>query len=536
MKNKYKVCVYTIAKNEEKNVDKWVDSMKEADYICVLDTGSTDSTVEKLKARGVIVEQKIINPWRFDVARNESMKLIPKDTDICVSTDLDELFNPGWRKVLEQEWQPDKFKMGRYYYVFQHTPTGGEADSFYRDKIHANDPETFYWIFPIHEVLNRPEGLPEKLFPKIICHHWQNMQTTRKSYLTLMEMEYKEHPKNTRNLFLLGREYYIYQDWKNAIKHLEEFVEIGPRKILYEKGFALALIGYSHLQLREFDAAKMAFMRSINIFPQFRIAYLGLATTYLVLKDFEQAINHTNLALAIKDRFMLFSDEGAAWEDKPYKILFECYANMGRYQEAYDCIPFIQKYDKDPLWIENTKKVKAALEQTKYGGMSFPDFKEEMIHYIKLHYGKGCSILDVGAGDGAYGKLLNKYSEIDAVEYYKPYIDHFQLDKIYNKVYNNDICKFEFDYYDLIIIGDVLEHIAVKDAQKLLDYMYDRADEIFVAVPYNYVQGEVHGNEKQAHLQPDLTHEIFLERYPRFKEFARNERYGVYIKDGGKNV
>ena len=69
--SKYKVCVYAISKNEEKFVDRWVESMKEADYIYVLDTGSTDNTVEKLKELGVHVTSKIINPWRFDVARNE---------------------------------------------------------------------------------------------------------------------------------------------------------------------------------------------------------------------------------------------------------------------------------------------------------------------------------------------------------------------------------------------------------------------------------------------------------------------------------
>ena len=48
-----KVIVYAIAKNEEKFVDRWVDSMQEADEIIVLDTGSTDKTVEKLKKRNV---------------------------------------------------------------------------------------------------------------------------------------------------------------------------------------------------------------------------------------------------------------------------------------------------------------------------------------------------------------------------------------------------------------------------------------------------------------------------------------------------
>ena len=87
--NKYKVCVYAISKNEEKFVSRWVESMKEADEIYVLDTGSTDDTVNKLKKLGVKVKKKLIKPWRFDKARNESLKLVPKDTDICVCTDLD---------------------------------------------------------------------------------------------------------------------------------------------------------------------------------------------------------------------------------------------------------------------------------------------------------------------------------------------------------------------------------------------------------------------------------------------------------------
>lgn len=92
-----KICVYAIAKNEIKFLDKWLNSMSEADYITVLDTGSTDGTLEFLQKdpRVTKVEQKIITPWRFDVARNESMKLIPDDADVLVCTDPDEYFEPG---------------------------------------------------------------------------------------------------------------------------------------------------------------------------------------------------------------------------------------------------------------------------------------------------------------------------------------------------------------------------------------------------------------------------------------------------------
>ena len=36
----YKICVYAISKNEEKFVDRWMDSVSEADLVIVVDTGS----------------------------------------------------------------------------------------------------------------------------------------------------------------------------------------------------------------------------------------------------------------------------------------------------------------------------------------------------------------------------------------------------------------------------------------------------------------------------------------------------------------
>ena len=41
-----KVAVYTIALNEEKHVERWYNSIKDADYILIAATGSTDKTVE----------------------------------------------------------------------------------------------------------------------------------------------------------------------------------------------------------------------------------------------------------------------------------------------------------------------------------------------------------------------------------------------------------------------------------------------------------------------------------------------------------
>ena len=96
-----KICIYAICKNEIKYVRQWLDSMAEADYIVVLDTGSTDGTYELLQndPRVTKVEQKEIKPWRFDVARNESMKLVPEDANILFCTDFDELLEKVYLTV-----------------------------------------------------------------------------------------------------------------------------------------------------------------------------------------------------------------------------------------------------------------------------------------------------------------------------------------------------------------------------------------------------------------------------------------------------
>lgn len=77
--NHYHVCVYAICKNEAKFVPGWIESMREADSIVVLDTGSTDETVRLLEEGGAKVTREIISPWRFDTARNRSLELVPEE-------------------------------------------------------------------------------------------------------------------------------------------------------------------------------------------------------------------------------------------------------------------------------------------------------------------------------------------------------------------------------------------------------------------------------------------------------------------------
>ena len=217
MKN-YKVCVYAISKNEEKFVKKWVQSMQEADKIIVLDTGSTDNTVKLLKEMKVEVHEKKFEPWRFDNARNTSLDLIPLDYDICVCTDLDEIFEKGWKEKLINAWD-DNVTRVRYTYNWSFDEYGNPATTFLANKIHAR--KNYIWTHPVHEVLTPLAPEKEIIVKDIVLNHHPDRTKSRSNYLPLLELSVKEDPLDDRNMHYLGREYMYYQRWDECIATLK---------------------------------------------------------------------------------------------------------------------------------------------------------------------------------------------------------------------------------------------------------------------------------------------------------------------------
>lgn len=159
---------------------------------------------------------------------------------------------------------------------------------------------------------------------------------------------------------------------------------------------------------------------------------------------------------------------------------------------------------------------------------SYPQGKKEIVEYIISSNNDYKFILDVGPGYGTYGGLLNKFYKIDCVEIFERYVLDYSLSNIYNNVYIGDICEFDYSKYDLIIMGDVLEHIDTDKAIKLIEDMSELGKRLVVAVPYEYSQGEWEGNIYESHLQSDLTPTIMNDRYPTLKLKFDFGVYGYY--------
>ena len=166
-----------------------------------------------------------------------------------------------------------------------------------------------------------------------------------------------------------------------------------------------------------------------------------------------------------------------------------------------------------------------------YGGGSYNDFNAKIKQYLSS-LPKDTRILDVGPGEGKYYNLLKDlYENIDCVEVYEKNISGNSLHEKYRNVFNKNIVDFKYDYYDLIIFGDVIEHLSIADATQVLNYAYEKCDNFIATIPYNYHQGPLYGNKYEIHIQQELNRWLIKKRYPMLKLLFNNERLGVYIKD-----
>lgn len=319
-----KIAIYTICRNEEKTIERWYESSKEADYHILTDTGSTDNTVALARSLGITVHQIVLNPFRFDDARNASLVVVPADADYCIALDADEILAPGWRDALEKAHE-DKIDRPVYRRIEAFNDDGTIATEFNGFKVHRRFG--IRWHYPIHEVPHFYGYGTEssKFIEGFEIHHHQNKETSRKQYLPLLEMAVKENP-DARNLYYLGRELSYYKEYERCAEILKQYLE---KSIFPQERSAACRI----LAQAEPDKAEDWFMQSIEEWPS-RESYLALANYYYLRKEWDECHLVAKRALEFNTKPMEFLAEAWAWSHMADDLVAVSAWQLGDYETA----------------------------------------------------------------------------------------------------------------------------------------------------------------------------------------------------------
>jgi hypothetical protein len=151
------------------------------------------------------------------------------------------------------------------------------------------------------------------------------------------------------------------------------------------------------------------------------------------------------------------------------------------------------------------------------------------------------NILDIGCGQGTYKNLFQDNEVITqsnwvAVEVWEPYIRKFALEEKYNRVINQDARQLpwnELGTWDVVFMGDVLEHMTKEESQTLVDSALNHTQWILISIPIVYLpQGADHGNQYEIHVKPDWSDEEVRESFPNIVEHHVEGIIGVYLLQG----
>ncbi len=107
------------------------------------------------------------------------------------------------------------------------------------------------------------------------------------------------------------------------------------------------------------------------------------------------------------------------------------------------------------------------------------------------------TILDIGCGAGKYAdmiKSLDLSCSIEGIEPDATYISRFKLTQKYDSIFSGKIQDFihreNINNYqvDLVIMGDILEHLWKSDGIDILNFLMYRCKKIIAVVPIKYIQ------------------------------------------------
>jgi hypothetical protein len=146
------------------------------------------------------------------------------------------------------------------------------------------------------------------------------------------------------------------------------------------------------------------------------------------------------------------------------------------------------------------------------------------------------TVLDVGPGQGTYADLLRDITpgaSWSCVEVHEPYVDMFDLWQKYDVVHIADIRFFAWPRrYDVVILGDVLEHMPLLDALTVWTRARLNARNVVLSIPIiEYPQGVHYSNVHEAHLHT-WSHDLVVGLLPGVSRWQCYPSIGVYLARG----
>lgn len=342
---KTQVIAYSICKNEAHNFDNWAKQVEDADFVFVADTGSTDGTLEKLKAwasedsnRRAFCRLRSSN-FNFADARNRALNYVQDFVDgvhddrashlqggdhYMVWVDFDETFTDGWidtcRSMIRlSNRENPQTPLGAGYFTFDL-----DGVVYYQLRIHRL-VSNYYWKYHAHEVLMNDSPLDVvTTFPIIVT---QPVKDVRPDYTKLLEQSHA-HYNDSRTAYYLAREYY-YDGYFDKAEPLLQSVLFHYDGWKCEKGQAARFLAHIYQQTEKHEYVERYLHLYLHYCNLERAPYIAMQQYCKDREDWFGVIHYGNKAieLPVPEEYLIIDPKD--YTHVPNDHLAEAYDRLG---------------------------------------------------------------------------------------------------------------------------------------------------------------------------------------------------------------
>jgi glycosyltransferase involved in cell wall biosynthesis len=473
-----------IVKNEEDNLDRCLKSAEGiADEIIIVDTGSTDSTVEIAKKyTSNIYFFKWVND--FSAARNFSISKANGDWILILDAD-DEVPNKYTNEIIELT-KDNSVDL----YCFNTLSLLNENDKKnitlnLNPRLFQNMPD-YRFKGEIHEqlatvILEKNPNAVIKTVPIDIYHYGYIHTNVEKKHkhernMKILHSQVEKDAENPFILFYIGNQYYALKNTQEALNYyLKSYKTIEPHSSIYPKLFIRILLCCKALKLYDdfYDYADIV----LNYYPSLTdIYYIRGYLNYFLGKS-TAAVRDLEKALELGEPHPTLAYIKGAGTYKSAKMLCKIYFDLQDYEKCTNVCTQLLKFpetsDFDTIKIMlhclykikspkiNIEKVlKIILNSSKEMGFIFAS----NLLIIEKDYNLALKYVNKGLED-LYHKNINQYSKKSL---------------IYNLYYFKGICEFYLKDYEKSI--ETL--MSIKEKQLFYD-----------SIPYLVLSGMINQRE-----------------------------------------
>lgn len=279
MSNKIKLVASMIVKNEHELLSECLESIKDLDDIYIVDTGSTDDTVEiARKYSDKVYEGEYTWNDDFAEARNYCLNKIPDGYWVLI-IDADEvLCKDGVKKIRNAIENAEKNGLRS---ISPKITTHFEKDDgsvgftgFFNVRVFRKE-KNIRWTGAVHNLLLVESGNNKEditITARISPAHKEDPDRA----LRILEKTISSQTYTTRELYFLAREYFTRRRYGDAVSWFDEYLKFPPAN-LPEYADAYFIRGLSLWSMKRFTEGHRSVGMAVVINPNFKEAIKTLA-------------------------------------------------------------------------------------------------------------------------------------------------------------------------------------------------------------------------------------------------------------------